>query len=161
MAYFERIVHGLARELDRIAGWAIVAMMALVVVNVILRRVWHPILGTTEFVGFLAAVVIGFAIAYCAALKGHIAVTFIADRFPQRTQAIIDVIIGIIAVLFFGLVVWQIGLYATDMVISGEVSPTIKAPFFIFVYGVAFGILALWLVLLVDLIKSVAKAVKK
>ena len=157
----EKVVHQLARELDRVARWATVLLMALIVTNIILRFTWRPLLGTYEFVSFLSAAVISFALAYCAIQGGHIAVTLFVDRLPRRAQAIIDIIVGVISITFFGLTVWQITLYATDMVISGEVSPTTMTPFYPFVYGVAFGFLVLCLVLLVDLIKSITRAVSK
>jgi len=161
VVHFERIVHRLSQGLDRVAGWAIVALMALVIANVGLRRLGHPIPGTYEFVCFSGAIIVGLAIAYCAVQKGHIAVTMVTDRLPQRTQAVIDTVIGIISVVFIGLVTWQLGLYATSMVISGEVSPTMKMPFFIIIYLVGFGFLMLGLVFLVDLLKSVTKVAKK
>jgi len=157
----EKIVNLFAREMDRVAQWAAVVLMALVVTNIVLRFAWRPLLGTYEFVSFLSAVVISFALAHCAVQRGHIAVTLIVDRLPPRGQAIVDVIINAVSIIFFGLTVWQISLYATDMVISGEVSPTTKTPFYPFVYGVALGFLALCLVLLVDLLKSINRAVGK
>jgi len=161
VTYLEKIVNLFARELDRVAQWAIVVLMALVVTNIVLRFAWRPLLGTYEFVSFLSAVVISFALAYCVVQRGHIAVTLVVDRLPPRGQAIVDVIVNIISIIFFGLTVWQISLYATDMVVSGEVSPTTKTPFYPFVYGVALGFLFLCLVLLVDLIKSINRAAGK
>jgi len=157
----EKIVNLFARELDRVAQWAIVILMALVVTNIVLRFAWRPLLGTYEFVSFLSAVVISFALAYCAVQRGHIAVTLVVDRLPPRGQAIVDVIINAVSIIFLGLTVWQITLYATDMVVSGEVSPTTKTPFYPFVYGVALGFLFLCLVLLVDLLKSINRAAGK
>ena len=157
----EKIVNLFARELDRVAQWAIVILMALVITNIVLRFAWRPLLGTYEFVSFLSAVVISFALAHCAVQRGHIAVTLIVDQLPPRGQAIVDVIINAVSIIFFGLTVWQISLYATDMVVSGEVSPTTKTPFYPFVYGVALGFLSLCLVLLVDLLKSINRAVGK
>ena len=157
----EKIVNLFARELDRVAQWAIVILMALVITNIVLRFAWRPLLGTYEFVSFLSAVVISFALAYCAVQKGHIAVTLVVDRLPPRGQAIVDVIINAVSIIFLGLTVWQITLYATDMVLSGEVSPTTKTPFYPFVYGVALGFLFLCLVLLVDLLKSINRAAGK
>ena len=157
----EKAVQQLAQGLDRVARFATVLLMALVVTNIILRFTWRPLLGTYEFVSFLSAVVISFALAYCAIQGGHIAVTLFVDHLPRRVQAIIDIIVGVISITFFGLTVWQITLYATDMVISGEVSPTTRTPFYPFVYGVAFGFLVLCLVLLVDLIKAITRAVSK
>jgi len=161
VTYLEKIFHQLARELDRVAQWATVLLMALVVTNIVLRFTWRPLLGTYEFVSFLGAVIISFALAYCAVQGGHIAVTLVVDRLPPRTQAIIDIIIGVTSITFFGLTVWQITLYATDMVLSGQVSLTTKTPFYPFVYGVALGFLALCLVLLVDLFKSIARVAGK
>lgn len=161
MAYLEKIVNQLVRGLDRVAQWAAVILMALVVTNIVLRFAWRPILGTYEFVSFLSAVVISFALAHCAVQGGHIAVTLIVDQLKLRTQAVVDIAVDTISIIFFGLTVWQIALYATDMVISGEVSPTTKTPFYPFVYGVALGFLALCLVLLVDLLKSMARVVGK
>jgi len=161
VTYLEKIVNLFARELDRVAQWAIVILMALVVTNIVLRFAWRPLLGTYEFVSFLSAVVISFALAYCAVQRGHIAVTLVVDRLPPRGQAIVDVIINAVSIIFLGLTVWQITLYATDMVVSGEVSPTTKTPFYPFVYGVALGFLFLCLVLLVDLLKSINRAAGK
>lgn len=135
--------------------------MALVITNIVLRFAWRPLLGTYEFVSFLSAVMISFALAHCAVQGGHIAVTLVVDRLPPRAQAIVDIVVNTVSIIFFGLTVWQITLYATDMVVSGEVSPTTKTPFYPFVYGVALGFLALCLVLLVDLSKSISRAVGK
>ena len=157
----EKIVNQLVRELDRVAQWAAVILMALVITNIVLRFAWRPLLGTYEFVSFLSAVVISFALAHCAVQGGHIAVTLVVDRLPPRAQAIVDIVVNTVSIIFFGLTVWQITLYATDMVVSGEVSPTTKTPFYPFVYGVALGFLALCLVLLVDLSKSISRAVGK
>lgn len=157
----EKIVHQLVRGLDTVAQVATVLLMALVVTNIILRFTWRPILGTYEFVSFLAAVVISFALAYCAVQGGHIAVTLMVDQLPPRVQAAIDIIVGIISITFFGLTVWQITLYGTDMIASGEVSPTTKTPFYPVVYGVALGLLGLCLVLLVNLVKSIARVVNQ
>ena len=157
----DKIVNQLVRELDRVAQWAAVILMALVITNIVLRFAWRPLLGTYEFVSFLSAVVISFALAHCAVQGGHIAVTLVVDRLPPRAQAIVDIVVNTVSIIFFGLTVWQITLYATDMVVSGEVSPTTKTPFYPFVYGVALGFLALCLVLLVDLSKSISRAVGK
>ncbi len=154
----ENIVNQFVRQLDRVARLSTVLLMALVVTNIILRFAWRPLLGTYEFVSFLSAVVISFALAHCAVQGGHIAVTLVVDRLPLRGQAIVDIIINAVGITFFGLTVWQILLYATDMVISGEVSPTTKTPFYPFVYGVALGFLSLCLVLLVDLLKAIKPA---
>ena len=82
MLSFEKTVYGFSRMLNVLSGIALVLMMLLVFVNVALRAVWKPILGTYEFTGFLASITITFALAHCAAKKGHIAITIFADMLP-------------------------------------------------------------------------------
>lgn len=161
MAYLEKFVARIAHGLDRIAQWALVIMMGLIVANIILRFVWQPILGVYEFVSFLGAIVISFALAYCALKKGHIAVNLLVDRLPKRSQALIDSAIDIISLVLFGFATWQLTIYATDILISGEVSATTKTPFSPFVYGVAIGFLALCLVLIIDVVRSILKVIGK
>ena len=161
MARWDKFVHKLAQNMDIVAQWAMVAMMALAVVNIVLRLARRPILGTYEFISFLAAVAISFTLAYCAVQKGHIAVTMVVDHLQPRTRAVIEIIVNTISIAFFALTAWQIGLYATDMVATGEVSPTTKTPFYPFVYGVAFSFFMLCLVLIVDLFHAIAQVVRK
>ncbi|MEW5899482.1 MAG: TRAP transporter small permease, partial [Bacillota bacterium] len=103
-----RFVTKLSQILDRIAGWALVATMVLVVGNIILRLFKRPIEGTYEWVGFLTTLVIGLAVAYCAVHNGHIAITFLTERLSPRVQAGIDLAVGLISLAFLLLVSWQL-----------------------------------------------------
>jgi TRAP-type C4-dicarboxylate transport system permease small subunit len=161
IARSEIIVRSFSRVLDRIAQGAVVIMMFLVCINIVLRLVWRPILGTYEFVTFLGAVIISFALAYCAVEGGHVAVTILVDRLPRRTQAIIDLGTGILGVFIFALVAWECGVFATNMWSNNEVSQTTHVPFYPFVYGMGFGCLLLCLVILIGVFKSAARALNK
>lgn len=156
-----RFVAKLSQVLDRIAGWALVATMVLVVGNVILRLFKRPIEGTYEWVGFLTTLVIGLAVAYCAVNNGHIAITFLTERLSSRTRAVIDFVIGLISLGFLILISAQLAGYATTMVGSGEVALTTRIPFYPFIYLAAFGFLVYCLVVLVNLGEAVRKVVRK
>ncbi|NMB36208.1 MAG: TRAP transporter small permease [Firmicutes bacterium] len=151
----------ICRFFDAIAGWSTFALMALVVANVLLREIFKkPILGTYEYVGFLAALVVGLALAYCAIQNGHIAVTFLLERFPLKMQAVVEVIIGLLSIAFLVLAAWHTGIYAHSMAVTGEVSPTTKAIFYPYIYLVAFSLLLLALVVLLKVVESIGKGVK-
>ncbi len=155
------VITMVSKFLDKIAGWIMVATMALIVGNILLRSfLKQPILGTYEYAGFLTALIIGLSLAYCAVQNGHIAVTFIAERFSRGVQYVIDVVIGIISFIFLSLATWHTGKYAYSMVLSGEVAPTTKTPFYPFIYLVAFGLCMLSLVVLFKLIELIRKGVK-
>lgn len=155
---FASCVKSLSQWLDRIAGFCLAGIMVLVVSNIILRVIFNsPILGTIDYVGFLAAMAIGLALAYCAVQNAHIAVDFVVERFPHKLQAVVDSLINTIALGFWGLVSWQIWKYAQSLAASGVVSPTTQTPFHPFVYLVSLGLFTLCLVLLVRLIDSVKR----
>lgn len=160
MRQFAGIVTGLSRFLDKIAGFCMVTVMVLVVSNILLRAVFHhPILGTYEYVVFLTAAMIGLSLAYCAVQNAHIAVSFVVDRFPLRLQAVVDVVMNVVNLLFWALCAWQVAKYARTLAASGVVSPTSQIPFYPFIYLVAFGLSVLCLVILLKVIESVKQVV--
>ena len=81
-------------------------------------------------------------------------------RFSPRAQGIVDSLTGILSLGIFSLVTWQSIALANDMRRAGETSMTSLQPFYPYIYAIAFGCALLCLVILVDLMKSVVKAVK-
>ncbi|MDD4238422.1 MAG: TRAP transporter small permease [Desulfotomaculaceae bacterium] len=159
MNKFTGLVTELSRVLDKIAGLCLVAVMALIVANILLRAIFKsPILGTIDYVTFLTAVMIGLSLAYCAVQSGHIAVDFFVERLPLKIQAVIDMVMGLLTLTFWGLCVWQTAVYANRMAVTGVVSPTTQTPVYPFIYLVDVGLLALCLVLLVRTGESCRKA---
>ena len=160
MLSFEKTVDGFSRKLNILSGIALMIMMGLVFVNVALRAVWKPILGTYEFTGFLASITITFALAHCASTKGHIAITIFADRLNPRVQAILDSLVAILGTALYAVISWQCVKYAINLYEIGEVSPATATPFYPFIIAVAFGLLMFALVLLNDVIKSIGEIFK-
>jgi len=136
-------------------------LMLLVVFHVVARIFGHPIIGTFEFVSIILAVLISFAVAYCAVLKGHIAVALVIDRFPKRIQAVVDSIVGIASLALFGLLTWQLVVFGTRVLISGRLMSATRLPIFPFIYVVSVGILVLCLVLFIDLCRSLVEVLRK
>jgi TRAP-type C4-dicarboxylate transport system permease small subunit len=160
MARFEHILNVLTKSGFRVSQFCVLAMMAILVVNIILRKAWHPITGAYDFVSFMAAVVAGFAVAYVASVKGHVAVELFIDRLPERIQLIIGIIAGVLSLGVFSLVSWQSAIYGRNTWVSGEFSMTAYTPFYPFIFAVALGVALLCLVILLDIIKALVKVVK-
>ncbi len=140
---------------------AVFAMMAITVLDVVLRYLRLSIPGAYDIVGLLGAVVISFSLAYTSVEKGHIAVEFLVQKLPERPKSVIDAITGLAGTAFFGLITWRSALYALDFLRSGEVSMTIKMPVYPFVLGTALGCALLTAVLSVGCIRTVREAFKK
>ncbi|MEW6668741.1 MAG: TRAP transporter small permease [Thermodesulfobacteriota bacterium] len=160
MEFFDRTVRLLSRFCDQIAQVGLVAMFLLICINILLRRLWKPIFGAYDYTCFLSAIVVAFAMAHCAVQRGHTQVDLFVARFSQRSQGIIGSITGTLSLGFFSVVTWQCIVLADDMRRSGEVTMTSLFPFHPYIYAVAFGCALLSLVILVDFIKSLTKAVK-
>ncbi len=158
MKQFASVVGRLSEDMDKIAGFCIFGVMLLVVGNVLLRAVFkRPILGTYEMVGYLTALGISFSLAHCALQKGHIALDFITEKFPEVMRTVNQAIIHSIALGFWGLSALYISKYAKNMMASDVVSPTAQIPVYPFVMLVGFGLLCLCLVSLVGLVESAGK----
>ena len=160
MAFFDRVVRLLSKFCDQIAQAGVFALFLLVFGNILLRKFWKPFFGTYDYVCFIAAIIVAFALANCAVQRGHTQVELLVVRFSQRVQGIIGSITGILSLGLFSLVTWRCIVLANDMRRMGELSMTALLPFHPYIYAVAFGCALLSLVILVDLIKSLVQAVK-
>ena len=163
MARLEAIINALNKWLGWVAGGALVAMMLLTVGNMILRALprCSPFGFTAEVVGWLAAMVVAFALGYTQINRGHVAVDIFVVRLRQRAQAVIDAIMSFIGMVLFGVATWQIVELASRVWEIGLVSATLKISFFPLIYLVALGCAFLCLVLLLDFLKSLAQVVKR
>lgn len=152
---FTVIVGRLGQELDKMAGYCVVGVMILVVSNIILRQVFNkPILGTYELVGYLTALAISLALAHCAYVNGHIAVDYLADKFPKRIRLVSDIAINSMALGFWGLSAIHLGKYGQSLLENGVVSPTSQIPVYPIVFAIGLSFVPLALVGLVKLSHS-------
>jgi C4-dicarboxylate transporter, DctQ subunit len=154
----DRFIKKVSKALAEIAGWLLFVCMAIVTLNVILRQVFGaPLLGTYEWVGILTAVMISLGLAFCAIVGGHIAIDFVVNKMKPGLQRIIAVVCGVISCFVMGGVTVSMVLYANKLALSGEVSPTTKIPYYLFVYAVGVGFAVFLAVLLLDLYQSVRR----
>jgi len=155
MKGFSGFVTKLSALLDKIAGLFLVGSVMLIVLNIILRGVFNrPFLGTYELVSLFSAALVGLALANCAVKKGHIAVTILVDKFPKTLATLTDIVMNFVSLCFWGLAAWQTVIYGISLKQTGVVSPTTQIPFYPFVFLIAFGLLALCLVLILHLGES-------
>lgn len=161
MSIISKIAERISYILDQLARFFLVALMALIVANVILRFFGRPIAATVEWAEFLSAMSIGLAVAYCGAKGGHLTIDFVMEKLPKTVQAVTGVITNLIVLAFVSVSFWRLIVYANDAKASGQVSMTSQTPYYFFIYLLAFGFLAYGLVVLGSLIDDVKKGVSK
>jgi TRAP-type C4-dicarboxylate transport system permease small subunit len=143
----------LSRFLYGIAGITLVFMMLLTVVDVILRIFGRPITGTYEMVGFSGAVVIGFALPFTSWIRGHVYMEFLIQRLSKHVRNRMNLFTRVIGIILFVLIAYNLIIVGIDLQKSGEVSPTLRFPFYPVVYGVGICFFIECLVLFCDILK--------
>ncbi len=168
MTRFESAVRKISEYIALVAGAAIVIMMLLSTADVLLRlggplylrlKWWflsflHPIPGTYELVSFMGTVAAAFAMAHTSFMGGHVSVSLVTRLLPKGTRTVIRIITNTLALIFFGLLSWRSIIYAQDLKSFGEVSMTLKLPYYPFVYGVSFASFVMCIVVLIYIINS-------
>jgi len=158
----EKFAHSSSYWVNWVAGVGLVAMLILIVADIIgIKFFKWPIPGAIEMVAFLGVVVTAFAIAFTQVRRGHIQVEFFVMRLPKHAQAGVTALVSLLGLVLFGLLAWQSYDFGRVLQVTGEVSMTQRIPFYPFVYAIAFCCLPICLLLVVDFLKSVTKAVKK
>jgi TRAP-type C4-dicarboxylate transport system permease small subunit len=142
-----------SKVLNIIGGSALTFMMFLTVADVLLRAVGHPILGTYEIVGLALALVIGFGIPRVSMDRGHVYMEFVVERLPGNWKMIMNTFTRILCIFLFLLIGYNLFSVGNEFHMSGEVSPTLKLPFFPVAYGVGICCFIEVLVFVNDIIK--------
>lgn len=149
------LIQKISKIFDKMAAICFFSVMLLIVSNIILRVGFNrPILGTYELVSFLTAVGVGLALAHCALQDGHIAVSFFMERMPKKSQVLTDILMNVVALVFWVMVTWYIGVFGRSMMQKGLVSSSAEIPVYPFIFLISLGILGLCLVLLMRLVIS-------
>jgi TRAP-type C4-dicarboxylate transport system permease small subunit len=146
-------VRGLSRFLNIIAGISLTFLMLLTVMDVILRTLKRPIVGTYELVAFSGAVVIGFALPLTSWMRGHIYVDFLTLKFQKPLRDIFNITTRCLVIILFFLIGWNLIKYGMDLQKSGEVSLTLQMPFYPVAYGVGICCFVQCLVMMCDILK--------
>lgn len=158
----EKYFQSFSKWVSWVAGVGVVAMLVLTVADVVCVKFFKlPIPGAIEIVAFLGVVVAAFAIAQTYILRGHIRVEFFVMRLPERAQAIVTAFVSLFSIGLFASLAWQSFAYGLVLQATGEVSMTQRIPFYPFVHAIGFCCLPICLVLLVEFLQSVMKAVRK
>ena len=147
---FFRVVN---KVLSFIGGTALSLMMFLTVADVIMRAGGHPILGTYEMVALMLAIVIGFTIPMVSLDRGHVYMEIVLEKLSKRNRALMNTFTRILCIVLFMIIGYNLFLVGNEFHTSGEVSSTLKIPFFPIAYGVGVCCFIECLVFIFDIVK--------
>ncbi|KUO77140.1 MAG: hypothetical protein APF81_21520 [Desulfosporosinus sp. BRH_c37] len=135
-----------------LAGTCLFLIVLLVVTNVISRAVYVPFSGAEELVGWLAATTTAFALGYTQIKRGYVDIDALTQRFPLFLQSILKRVILICSACFFALISWKLIGYTLTVKSNGNLSETMRIPFYPLIFLLSLGFAGLTIALLTDLL---------
>ena len=126
-----------SKVLNFMAGIALTFMMLLTVADVLLRAGGHPIIGTFEIVALSLALVIGFGIPQVSLDKGHVYMDLLLGKLSKRGKNVMNTFTRVLCLILFAFLGYNLFNVGARFHASGEVSATLKIPFYPVAYGVA------------------------
>lgn len=154
-----------ARPLDMmvIVGSAVLmCMMLLMTADVVGRYILkHPITGADEVVGFLLLCLAACSIAYTQKEKAHVRVILIAERLSPRSQTYLDVLVHFLGLAIVALISWQMFNGGRIYFIEPRLTENLSITWFPFMFLLGIGFTIFGIIILADLLFTIAKAVKR
>ena len=160
----ETISHSVSWVMSIIAALVLCIMMLLTVVDVAGRYFFmSPIKGGWELTGLLLIPAATWGMAQCQINKHHIRVKLVLDRFSPKVQAIVDSFAYLLGLGIFSILSWQMVLFSIDYILVpvGGTTEILGMPFFPFTLILASGAGIMAVILLLDLLHSLAKVASK
>ena len=157
-----RIVTSLSRVMNYAAVVALVLMMLLSVGDVLSRSIFkYAMPDSQELIQYLMVCVGFLAIAWRAVRGGHVSVDLLVVRFSPRWQAIFACFSCLLGLGLCFYLSWRTFMEAPIVKQQHAASLLLEVPAYPFYYitAIAIGILAL--VMLMQLVQSVIKAVRR
>lgn len=161
VTFLSKVVDPLDNYSSVIAGTSLTAMMFLIFIDVFGRYLLHkPIAGANELTQFMMAVIIGFALSYCALKKGHIRVDLVLQYVSKKANQWFDVFTYAFDFILYVFVTWQAWQYAFQQKASGLTSVILYIPVYPFVFVLTVSMALVTLVFIRDLLESIEKVLE-
>ncbi len=127
---YTRCLKAVVMFLGTVSACCILAMVAIVVIDVVLRIFRMPVKGAYDLVGIVGAITIASALPYTTAIKGHIAIEYFFQKFNRFGRLMVDSVMRLMSIIFFFGAAWQFFCYGNSLKSSGLGTPTLQVPLF-------------------------------
>ena len=139
-------LHKANRLLAGFAGWLMLAMMMVLVIDIVFRSVDMPLHGLAELSVFVMMIVIYLGLSRCEEHSEHVGLEFAINKLPNKARRIAVAVVQFLAVATVGLMFYAITIdawsaFETNSSIEGLVDLPIWPTKFVMVVGMVFFLL--------------------
>lgn len=125
----------LSTLMDTIGGAVLTGMMFLTVLDVAMRYLGTPFMGTYELVSMAGAVVIGFGFPQTTMEDGNVKVDFLIENAPAIVKKIFFVFTKLLGITLFALMGYGLIAKAMELQSVNEASLTLRLPLYPLAYA--------------------------
>lgn len=144
----------ITRGLCYIGMLLLIPLMLLTSAEVVSRGFFSlPIPGTVELSSFLLAVFILLGIGYTQQQKGHVRVTILTTKLPEKIAVAMDCFTTLLCLFIVSIVVWQGWVVAHE---EQAITDMLRIPDLPFRLLVCVAGITLWIEMFIDLLASAA-----
>jgi len=155
-------VRNFSHALRVVAVFLLLAMLFLTVTDVFLRYFLNrPIVGSVELTEMLMAGVVFFSFAYCTMTDGNVKVELFVNHLPQRAQWAFDIFTYLLSLGLFILITWQSFIEMRRVFQIQMESELLHIPYYPSYIVLIVGSIGLCLVIVMMLVESVHKVLKR
>jgi TRAP-type C4-dicarboxylate transport system permease small subunit len=137
-----------------VSGIALMGMAGLTLMDVVLRYLGRPILGTYELVGYLSAAIIGLALPRASLNNSHVTVGVVLEKLPSTWSRIFRIFTRILVLLMFFFAIYYFTSMAKNLIDSNTVSSSLKIPFYPVIFVLAFSCFVQCLVCILQILEG-------
>lgn len=131
----DRLIRRVSLWLAYAAGVALIATTLLMFADAMGRYFASaPLPFAVEMVELFIGIAITFGLAYTTAERGHIAVDLLPSALPPAGQRLLATLADLTAVLFMGVLCWQLFKKASSILRDGIVTQILGLPTYPFVF---------------------------
>jgi TRAP-type C4-dicarboxylate transport system permease small subunit len=132
--------------------------MLVAVVNMLLRPAGYPVTGSFELMGLGCAITAALGLATAQEQRSHISVDIVYEHLPERLKPLLSAAGSSACAILFSAGAWRLIHTGLTQLETGEVSETLRIPFYPVIWVVAAGFGALALRLLVEAMRSLQES---
>jgi TRAP-type C4-dicarboxylate transport system permease small subunit len=152
-------LHKANRLLAGFAGWLMLAMMMLLVINIVFRSMDLPLHGLSELSVFVMMIVIYLGLSRCEEYSEHVGLEFAINKLSNKTRRAMAAVAQLLAVVTVGLMFYAVttdawSAFETNSSIEGLIDLPIWPTKFVMVVGMVFFLLQA----IINLIDSILMA---
>ncbi len=136
--------------LTRVGAAVLFATMLMAVANMILRPLGYPLTGSFELMGLGCAFTAALGLAQAQEEKSHISVDIMFRHLPPLPRSALNATGCLACALLFSAAAWRLFQTGLTQLETGEVSETLRLPFYPVIWTVSAGFMALSLRLYIE-----------